>query len=73
MGRSLQEHVAYEFVPTSPTVSRMSGSSKLDSFRDEWSVAVQLLLCGLLLSGLVQYCSQDSRVIAVNLFLQTFS
>ena len=35
-----QEYVTYEFVPTSPAVSRMSGSSNLDSFRDGWWVAV---------------------------------
>ena len=36
MWRSPQEHVTYEFVPTSPAVSHMSGSSHLDSFRIEW-------------------------------------
>ena len=41
-----QEYVTYEFVPISPAVSRMCGLSNLDSFRDEWSVAIQLLLCG---------------------------
>ena len=30
----LQEYVTYEFVPTSPAVSRISGSSNLDNFRD---------------------------------------
>ena len=36
MWRGPQEYIAYEFVPTSPVVSRMSGSSNLDSFRDGW-------------------------------------
>ena len=36
-------------------------------------MAVQLLLCGVLPPGLVQYCSQHSCVIAVKLFLHTFS
>ena len=35
--------------------------------------AVQLLLCGVLLPGLVQYCSQRYCVNAVKLFLHTFS
>ena len=30
------EYVAFEFVPTSPAASYMSGSSNLDSFRDGW-------------------------------------
>ena len=34
MWRSPQEHVLYEFVPTSPAVSRMSGSFNLCSFCD---------------------------------------
>ena len=36
MWRSQQEYVAYELVFTSPAVSRMSGSSNLDSFLDVW-------------------------------------
>ena len=39
--------------------------SNLDSFRDGRQVAVQLVPCGLLPPGLVQYCSQHSCVIAV--------
>ena len=31
-----QEYITYELVSTSPAVSRMSGSSNFDSFRDEW-------------------------------------
>ena len=31
-----QEYVTYEFILTSPAVSRMSGSSNVDSFRDGW-------------------------------------
>ena len=50
----------------------MPGSSNFDSFRDGWLVAVQLL-CGVLSLGLVRYCSQHSCVVAVKLFLHTFS
>ena len=32
MWRGPQEYITYEFFPTSPAVSRMSDSSKLDSF-----------------------------------------
>ena len=53
-----------------PTVSRMSSSSNLDSFCDGWSGAVQLLFCGLLPLGLAHYSLQHSCVIAVKLFLQ---
>ena len=72
MWRGPQEYITYELVPTSPAVSRVSGSSNLGSFRDGWLGAVQLLLCGVLSPGLVQYCSQHSRVIAVQLFLHPF-
>ena len=34
-------------------------------------MAVQLLLCGVLPPGLVQYCSQHSCVVAVKLFLHS--
>ncbi len=47
----------------------MSGPSNFDSFRDGWLVSVQLLLCGVLPPGLVQYCSQHSCVVAVKLNL----
>ena len=46
---------------TSPAVSRMSGTSSLDSFR----YRRQLVPSGMLPPGLVQYCSQNFRVIAV--------
>ena len=36
MWRGPQEYVVYEFAFTSPAVSRMSGSSNLDSFCDGW-------------------------------------
>ena len=36
MWKGRQLYVAYEFVLTSPAVSRMSGSSNFDSFRDGW-------------------------------------
>ena len=64
------EYITYELVPTSPAVSRMSGSA---NFRNGWKVAVQLLLYRVLSLGLVQYFSQHSCVIAVKLFLHTFS
>ena len=67
------KNITYELVPASPTVSCMSGSSNLDSFRDGKQVAVYLLLCGVLSPGLIQYCFQHSCVIAVKLFLHTFS
>ena len=51
----------------------MSGSSNQDSFRYGRQVAVQLVPCGVLSSGLVQYCSQHSCVVAVQPFLQLFS
>ena len=34
--RGAQEYIAYELLLTSPAVSRKSGSSNLDSFRDGW-------------------------------------
>ena len=55
MWRGPQEYITYELVPNSSKVFRMSGSSNFDSFGDGWSVAVQLLLCGVLPSWLVQY------------------
>ena len=48
---------------------RMSGLSNLESFCDGCYVAIQLLFCGVLPPGLVQYYSQYSCVIAVKLFL----
>ena len=36
MWRGPQKYVTYEFLSTSLAVSRMSGSSNLDSFRDRW-------------------------------------
>ena len=36
MWRCPPEYIAYQSVPTSPVVSRMPGSSNLDSFRDGW-------------------------------------
>ena len=68
----------YDLVFASPAVSGMSGSSSLYSFRDRWKVAVQLAPCGVLLPGLVQYCSQHSCIIisciiAIELLLQSFT
>ena len=64
-GGGPQEYITYEFVPASPAVSCMSGSSYLNRFRDRRQVAVQLVSCGVLPPGLVQDCSQHSCVIAV--------
>ena len=68
-----QEYIPFKLVSTYTVVSRMSGSSNLDSFRDGWYVAVQQLLCGLLLPGFVQYSSRHSCVVAVKLFHHTLS
>ena len=73
MWRGPQRYIPCEFVAISPAGFRMSASSNLDNFRDGWLVAVQQLLCGVLFAGLVQYCSQHSRVVVVKLFLHTFS
>ena len=51
MCRGPLEYITYELVPTTPAVFCMPVSSNLDSFRDEWLVAVQLLLCGVLPLG----------------------
>ena len=59
------EHITYKFVPASPAVPCMSGSSNLNSFRDRGQVAVSLVPCGVLPPGLVKDCSQHSCVIAV--------
>ena len=69
MWRDPLEYITYGLVPTSQAVSRMSGSSNLDSFRDGWwLVAVQMLLCWVLPPWLVQYCSQHFCVVVVKLF-----
>ena len=73
MWRGPQEYIAYEFILTSSAASHMSGSSNLDDFCDGWKVAVQLLFCGVLPLGFFQYSLQHSCVIAVKLFLHTFS
>ena len=49
-----KEYMTYGFILTSPTVSRMSGSSNFDNFHDGWKVAVQLVFWGLLSPKLVQ-------------------
>ena len=64
----LLEYITYELVPASPAVSRMSGLSNFDSFRDRRLVA-EFLLCWVLPLGLVQNCSQHSCVVVpVTLF-----
>ena len=73
MWRGPQKYITYEFVPTSPAVSHMSGSSNLDSFRDGGKWPYSCCLVGVLPPGLVQYCSQHSSVVAIKLFLHTFS
>ena len=73
MGWDPLEYVTHELVLTSPAVSRISGSSNLDTFGDGWWVAIQMLFCRLLPPGPVQYCSQHPYVIAIKLFLHTFT
>ena len=51
----------------------MSSLSNLDGFRDRSLVAIQLLLWGLLLPGLILYSLQHSFAIAVKLSLHTLS
>ena len=65
MWRGPHKYITDDLVPTPPAVCRMSGSSNLDSFRDRWLVAVQLLFFRVLPPGLVQYCSQHSCVVVV--------
>ena len=65
-----QEYITYDLVFASPAVSGISGSSSLYSFRDGRQVAVQLAPCGMLLPEPVQYCSQHSCIIAVELLLR---
>ena len=69
MWRDPLEYVTYEFISTSPAVSRMSASSNLDRFPNGWKLAIQQLLCGVLPPWLVQYYSQHSCVVAVKLLL----
>ena len=73
MWRGPREYITYEFVLTFPAVSCMSGLSHLDSFRDGWLVALQLLFCRVLTLGFVRYYLQQSCIFAVKLFLHTFS
>ena len=70
--RGAQKKIAYEFDLTSPAVSLLFSLSNLDSFRDGSKMVEQLLFCGVLLPGLVQYRSQHSCLIAVKLFLLSF-
>ena len=72
MWRGPLEYIAYRFVLTSLAVSRMSGSSNLDSFREGWLVDVLLLFRGLLPPGPVQYCLHFSWVTAINFFSISF-
>ena len=61
-----QEYITYEFVFTSPAVSRMSGSSNFDSFLDGWYVvrAAAALwgaafgICSMLLAAFLCICRQ---------------
>ena len=70
--RGPQEYITYELVRTSPAVSGVPGSSNLDIFHNEWYLTVQQQFSRVLPSGLVQYSSQHSWVIAVKLFLHSF-
>ena len=56
---SIRVHLLW--VRTSPAVSCMSGSSNLNSFCDRGQVAVQLVSCGVLPPGLVQYSNTEAR------------
>ena len=60
--RSAQEYVTYEFVPTSPAVSHMSGSSNFDSFHDCHTAAilygVASRTCSILLAAFLCNCHQ---------------
>ena len=62
MWRGLRKYIPNELIPTFTAVSCISGSSNFDNFRDRWSVAEQLLICGVLPPWLIQYCSQHSCV-----------
>ena len=64
---------SFQLVIPSLALSRMSGSSIFESVLDWWKMVAQLLLCGVLPPGIVQYCLQHSCVISVKLFLHTFS
>ena len=55
--------------PYSPRNASMFNSSNFDSFRDGWKVAVQLLCCGVLSPGLVQYCSHDPHSNHLNKYI----
>ena len=65
MWKGPQEYLTYEFVTTSPAVSRMPVSSNLDTFRDGLYVALQLLVwdaafmtCSILLATFLCSCRQ---------------
>ena len=45
MWRGPQGYITYELAPTSPTESRMSGSSNLDSFRGKWPYSCYFVGC----------------------------
>ena len=47
-----EKNDTYEFVLTTPTVSSMSCSSDMDGFRDKKKVAVELMICGMLIPGI---------------------
>ena len=71
--RGPRENVSCDFVLTSPAVYWMSCLSYLYGFSDGRSVTVQLLFCGMLLPGLIQYGSSNSCTIAVKLFRSALS
>ena len=55
--RGSSKNVVYEFVLTSRAVSGISYPSNLDGFRNGSSVVVNLMHCGMLFPGFVQYDS----------------
>ena len=72
MWRGPLEYITYELVPTLPAVSRMSGSFNFDSFLGGWSVAIQLLLCGGLLPGLLSVPTMNSDFWADSVSLMAY-
>ncbi len=63
------EYITYEFVPASPAVSCMSGSSNLKSFRDKRQVAVLLVSCGVLPPWLP---AERTNVVNIGAFLNRY-
>ena len=62
MWRGPQDYIAYKFVPTFPAMSRMSGSSNLDSLMVFVVGGRTASVCGVLPPGLVQYSPQPFSI-----------